>query len=83
MAAPHVSAISALVLQSCPALKQSGVESLLKNAAGGLPLPACDALVAFPFISEGYYSATWNGGEWGAGFIQANAALQKAGVKVK
>jgi subtilisin family serine protease len=83
MAAPHVSAISALVLQSYPSLNQSAMETILKNSARGLPLPACDALVAFPFIPEGAYPAAWNGGDWGAGFLQANSALQKAAVKVK
>lgn len=83
MAAPHVSAISALVLQSHAGLGQTALETILKSAARGLPLPACDAIVAFPYIEEGAYSASWNGGDWGAGFIQTDSALQKAAVKAR
>jgi hypothetical protein len=83
MAAPHVSSISALVLQAYPGLKQGTMETILKDSARGLPLPACDAVVAYPFEEPYYYIARWNGGDWGAGFLQADAVLRKAKQMIK
>jgi subtilisin family serine protease len=82
MAAPHVSAISALVLQSRPTLQQAAMETVLRQAATGLPLPASDAYVAYPFGEPGYYYCPWNGGDYGKGFLQADAAIA-AGAKAK
>ena len=83
MAAPHVSAMSALVLESHPDLAQGKMESILKLAAQGLPLPADDAVVAFPYVADGFYTAMWDGGDYGAGFLQADAALRVAGIMAK
>jgi subtilisin family serine protease len=83
MAAPHVSAMSALVLESHPDLQQGEMEFILKLAAQGLPLPASDALVFFPYVPELYYTAMWDGGDYGAGFLQADAALQVADIIAK
>ena len=83
MAAPHVSAMSALVLESHPDLPQGEMEFILKLAAQGLPLPASDALVAFPFEEPYYYTAMWDGGDYGAGFLQADAALRVADIMAK
>ena len=83
MAAPHVSAMSALVLESHPDLPQGEMEFILKLAAQGLPLPASDALVAFPFEEPYYYTAMWDGGDYGAGFLQADAALRVADIIAK
>jgi subtilisin family serine protease len=78
MAAPHVSGISALVLQAYPDTTQAELEFILERAAAGSPLPASDALVAFPFVPEGYYGAAWDGGDYGQGFLTADAALDAA-----
>jgi subtilisin family serine protease len=81
MAAPHVSAIASLVLQSYPGLTQAAMENILVGAAHGLPLAADDAVVSdYPFDP---YTATWSGGDYGAGFLQADEALKVAAKKVK
>jgi len=72
MAAPHVSAIAAMLVGQEPSLKQAGVELRLRNAARGNPLPADGAIVAFPFVAPFYYWTDWNGGDYGAGFLQAD-----------
>jgi subtilisin family serine protease len=82
MAAPHVSAMAALVLQSHPDMEQAEMEFILKNAARGVPLPADDAIVAY-YFEDTYYSTTWDGGDYGAGFLQADAAVAKAAVLAK
>lgn len=69
MAAPHVSAIAALLLQSQPTLSNAEVEQKLRSAAQGNPLPADGATVAYP---SGNYSTSWKGGDYGAGFLQAD-----------
>jgi subtilisin family serine protease len=83
MAAPHVSAIASLVLQSYPGLTQAAMENILVGAAHGLPFAADDAIVAFPFEEPYYYTATWSGGDYGAGLLQADEALKVAAKKVK
>jgi subtilisin family serine protease len=77
-AAPHVSGIAALVLQKHAEVHQFDMEFLLERAAAGLPLSADDAIVAFVFGS--YYIASWDGGDFGKGFLQADAALFFADV---
>jgi subtilisin family serine protease len=78
MAAPHVTAISALVLQSKPLTTQAKMESILSIGASYLPLAADDAIVAYPFAEPYYYTAIWGGGDYGAGFLQADEALRAA-----
>ena len=76
MAAPHVSGIAALVLQSYPDTDQATMHHILKNAAHGSPLP-CDGSWAFdPWY--GVYHFEWYGTDYGAGFLQADAALKAA-----
>ena len=72
MSAPHVSAISAMLLQSTPGMSHEAVERALRQAGHGQPLPADGAIVAFPFIAEGAYPATWKGGDYGTGFLKAD-----------
>jgi len=72
MAAPHVSAIAAMLLQSEPLLSHSAVERRLRNAGHGSPLPADGAIVAYPFAEPFFYSASWKGGDYGTGFLQAD-----------
>lgn len=79
MSAPHVTAIAALVLQSYPDLTQTQIEKILVGAAHGIPFAADDAIVAYPFAEPYYYTATWSGGDYGAGFLQADEALIEAG----
>jgi subtilisin family serine protease len=78
MAAPHVSAIAGLVLQSKPRLIQAQMESILSIAGSGLPFPASDAIVAYPFAAPFYYLCYWDGGDFGAGLLQADEALKAA-----
>lgn len=72
MSAPHVSAISAMLLQSNPSMSHAEVERALRQAGHGQPLPADGAIVSFPFIAEGAYPATWKGGDYGTGFLKAD-----------
>jgi acyl CoA:acetate/3-ketoacid CoA transferase alpha subunit len=76
--ASHVAGIAALVLEEHPDFTQGTMERTLRRAAAGLPLPASDAVVSFPFIEEGSYNVTWDGGDYGKGFLQADAALSTA-----
>jgi subtilisin family serine protease len=79
MAAPHVTGMAALVLQDHPETTQFDMEFVLSNGASGNPLPASDAIVASPFEPTGYYTATWDGGDYGSGFLQADRAIRSAG----
>jgi subtilisin family serine protease len=72
MAAPHVSAIAAMLLQSEPTLSHGAVERRLRNAGHGSPLPADGAIVTYPFAEPFYYPASWKGGDYGTGFLQAD-----------
>lgn len=73
MATPHVSGIAAQVLQSQNNLEQGSMESILKKAAAGLPLP-CDGSLAYDVPGYPYYFE-WYGIDWGRGFLQADEAL--------
>jgi subtilisin family serine protease len=77
-AAPHVSAMAALLLQSNSGFKQSEVETVLELAANGLPMPANDAFVAYPFAAPYYYWCSWDGGDYGSGFLLANQIFKVA-----
>jgi subtilisin family serine protease len=76
MAAPHVSGIAALVLQSYPYNSQQIMEHVLKVAAAGLPLPS-DGSLAYDVPGYLYYFE-WFGPDWGRGFLQADNALFRA-----
>ena len=76
MSAPHVSGIAALVLQSYPSISQGTMEKSLKNAAHGFPLPADGSWVYDPWYE--LYHFEWSGNEYGAGWLQADAALTSA-----
>jgi subtilisin family serine protease len=81
MAAPHVSSIASLVLQSYEGFNQFTMEKVLKLGARGLPLP-CDGALALDLPGLLYYFE-WKGTDWGGGFLQADAALKKAKNKLK
>ncbi len=76
MATPHVSGMAALVLQSYPKVRQETMESILKTAAAGLPLPS-DGSLAYDVPGLLYYFQ-WFGIDWGRGFLQADTALSVA-----
>jgi len=76
MAAPHVSGMASLVLEEYPDVEQAKMEKILKNAARGLPLPADGSWVWDPWY--GLYHFEWSGNEYGAGWLQADAALISA-----
>lgn len=78
MAAPHVSGMAALVLQDYPDTWQWDMEFTLENGAHGNPFPSGTAIVAFPYDPAGYYTATWKGGDYGSGFLQADQAMNSA-----
>lgn len=81
MAAPHVSAIASLVLESKPLLMQAEMEKILTLGASGQPFSADDAIVAYPFAEPFYYTATWGGGDYGAGLLCADAAFKAAKIE--
>jgi subtilisin family serine protease len=83
MAAPHVSGLASLLMESYPDLKQAQVETVLELAAAGQPLPASDAFVAYPFAEPYYYWASWDGGDYGSGFLLADNIFKVAGSKLK
>jgi subtilisin family serine protease len=81
MAAPHVSAIAALILEDYPYFDQKDIEHILKIAAGGVgqnmlrgfPKEATDVLVAYV---PGYvYVVSWGRHDYGRGFLQCDEAL--------
>ncbi len=76
MATPHVSGIAAQVLQEHPTMDQDSMESTLKKAAAGLPLPS-DGSLAYDIPGYLYYFE-WKGRDWGRGFLQADEALKAA-----
>jgi len=75
MAAPHVSAIAAMLLAENPDMTQAEVERALRQAGHGDPLPADGAIVRFPFAAPGYYPANWSGGDYGTGFLNADQVV--------
>lgn len=78
MAAPHVAGMAALVLQSYPDVDQATMEFILKNAAHGNPLPADGTWDYFPFIEDPFVFHSWNGNDYGSGFLTADSALAAA-----
>lgn len=78
MAAPHVTGMVALLLQSYPDLNQGQVEFILKNAAHGNPLPADGTYDLDPSGIIVFHD--WNGGDYGSGFLTADAVMQAASV---
>ena len=83
MAAPHVSGIAALVAQREKHINQAQMELLLRIAASGeefnefrgFSFFGNEIKVAFPFISTGYYTLSWDNDDFGQGFLDAEVAL--------
>jgi subtilisin family serine protease len=78
MAAPHVSATAALMLEKNPALTQAQVESILINTA--IPIPPgfggdLEIIGGFDEDGEPVDPQVWGADATGAGLIQADEAV--------
>lgn len=71
MAAPHVSAVAALMLERNPALQQAEVEAILKGTT--IPIPPG---IGFSVIFNAVFS--WGPDATGTGLIQADEAVNAA-----
>lgn len=77
-AAPHVSGIAALLLQSYPNLDQTDVEKILKKAAIQTPMAADGAYVSDVFSDFAVWYYYWNDHDAGYGFITVDKAFRSA-----
>ena len=77
-AAPHVSGIAALLLQSYPYLGQAAVEAILKNAATGVPMPADGAYISDTFSDFAVWYYWWNDHDAGSGFLTVDEVFKAA-----
>jgi subtilisin family serine protease len=68
-AAPHVSGIAALLLQSYPNLRQAQVEAVLKLAALKVPMAADGAYISDTFSDFAVWYYWWNDHDAGSGFL--------------
>jgi subtilisin family serine protease len=75
-AAPHVSGIAALLLQSYPYLTQSSVEKVLKLAAAKVPMPADGAYISDTFSNFAVWYYWWNDHDAGSGFLTVDEMLK-------
>ncbi len=73
MAAPHVTAVAAQMLEKDPTLNQMQVESILKGTALGIPAGSMTVFDLSPVM--GWYEYSWMADATGSGLIQADAAL--------
>jgi len=77
-AAPHVSGIAALVLESYPNLAQAEMETILKHAAKRIPLAADGAYVSDVFSDFAIWYYWWNDHDAGSGFLTVDEAMSSA-----
>lgn len=85
MAAPHVSAITALILEIFPFYEQEDIECILRWAASdtkanekrGFPATGIDVMVAY-YLPGYYYTVSWDENDFGQGFLKANNAMLTA-----
>jgi len=73
MAAPHVTAVAAQMLEKDPTLVQGDIESILKTTA--LDIPAGSMTIWDLSPAQDWYTYSWEADATGSGLIQANAAL--------
>jgi subtilisin family serine protease len=80
MAAPHVTAVAALILEKNPSRTQAQVESILKGSAA--PIAAGSAQVWDPFHVDAdgngdpsFVTFSWGADATGAGLLQADGAI--------
>ncbi len=84
MAAPHVSAIAALVLEIFPMFDQRDIEFVLKLAASGVGpnrrrgFPRIGEDVKVAYFGNQYYTVSWGRHDYGRGFLQADTAILTA-----
>jgi subtilisin family serine protease len=72
MAAPHITAIAALLLEKNPNLMQEDIENILKDSA--LPIPA-GCRTVWDLIVGDYVEYCWEDDASGSGLVQADTAL--------
>ena len=77
-AAPHVTGVAALLLQSYPELMQAEMHWILKKAATGVPLSADGAYISDTFSNFAVWYYAWNDHDAGAGFLTFDEALKTA-----
>jgi len=77
-AAPHVSGMAALLLQSYPTLKQADVEKIFKKAATGVPMPGDGAFISDVFSGYAIWKYYWNDHDAGSGFLTFDEAMKAA-----
>jgi len=77
-AAPHVTGVAALLLQSYPGLMQSDVHWILKMAAAKEPMPADGAYISDTFSGFAVWYYAWNDHDAGAGFLTVDQVMKTA-----
>jgi subtilisin family serine protease len=77
-AAPHVSGMAALLLQSYPTLTQAGVEKIFKKAATGVPMPSDGAFISDVFSGYAIWKYYWNDHDAGSGFLTFDEVMKVA-----
>ena len=82
-AAPHVSGISALLLQSNQDLEQYKMEEILEHAARKEPMPSDGAYVSDLFSDFATWYFYWNDHDSGAGFLTVDEAFKSLRIKSK
>jgi len=73
MAAPHVTGVTAQMLEKDPTLEQGAVESILKSTALDIPAGSMSIFDLGPPMD--WYAYSWGTDATGSGLIQADAAL--------
>jgi len=77
-AAPHVSAIAALILERYPWFNQKDVEYILDRAASSVPMKGGRAYVSDFFSGFEVVTYTWKGRDAGYGFLTLDKAIGAA-----
>ncbi len=84
MAAPHVTATAALILEMFPDLEQRAMEKILKIAASGVffnylrGFPRVGEDVKVAYFGGTYYYVSWGRHDYGRGFLKADTAVLTA-----
>ena len=82
-AAPHVSGVAALILQTYPYVGQGCMEGILKTGAKRVPMPADGAYVSDVFSNFAIWYYWWHDHDAGSGFLTVDEAMQSAPRLVK
>lgn len=81
-AAPHVSGVAALILQSYGWFNQADVEWVLKSAATRIPMPADGAYVSDTFSDFHVWYYWWNDHDAGSGFLTYDESMKSARIYI-